>query len=178
MREIYVARPGCVFVYFDISQAEARLAANLSGDPEFLKTCEGDVHTGNACAIFPEHAEIIRSDTKGRGKPFRDVAKNFMFGIVYGASAETIYKFLLAKGFKITLREVQKLLDLLHKKYRVYFRYVERMVAFVRKTGYLISPYMHRRRQFGFFPKPEEVYNFGPQSGVADEMNMRLLEIS
>lgn len=177
IREQYVARPGCVFNYFDISQAEARIAANISGDPEFIKTCQGDVHTGNACAIFPQHEEIIRTDTKGRGKPFRDVAKNFMFGIVYGAGADTIHKFLLAKGFKVTLREVQKLLDLLRKKYKVYFRYAERNVEFVRKHGYLISPYLFRRRQFGFFPKPEEVYNHTSQSGVADEMNMRLLEI-
>jgi len=177
-REIYVARPGTRFVYFDISQAEARIAAYISGDPAFIETCKGDVHTGNACAIFPQYEEIIRGDTKGRGKPYRDVAKNFMFGIVYGAAADTIHKFLLAKGFKVTLREVNKLLDLLRKKYRVYFSYVDRNVRFVEKHGYLISPYLFRRRQFGFHPKPEEVYNMPPQSGVADEMNMRLLEIT
>ena len=177
VREIYVPRAGCVFVYFDISQAEARIAANISGDPNFMETCRGDVHTGNALAIFPEHAEVIRNDIKGRGKPFRDVAKNFMFGIVYGAAADTIHKFLLGKGFKVTLREVTKLLDLLRAKYRVYFRYADRNVEFCQKHGYLVSPYLHRRRHMGFFPKAEEVYNFPAQSGVADEMNLRLLEI-
>jgi uracil-DNA glycosylase family 4 len=177
VREMYVPRRGCVFVYFDISQAEARIAANISGDPNFIETCRGDVHTGNACAIFPDHADIIRNETKGRGKPFRDVAKNFMFGIVYGAAADTIYKFLLGKGFKITLREVQKLLELLHKKYRVYFRYCERNVAFCSKYGYQISPFLFRRRFMGFHPKPEEVKNFPAQSGVADVMNIRLIDI-
>jgi uracil-DNA glycosylase family 4 len=177
VREIYVPRPGCTFVYFDISQAEARIAATLSGDPNFLETCKGDVHTGNALAIFPEHADVIRNDIKGRGKPFRDVAKNFMFGIVYGAAADTIYKFLLGKGFKVTLREVQRLLDSLRSKYRVYFRYAERNVEFCKKHGYLVSPFTGRRRHFGFAPKPEEVFNGPIQAGVADIMNLRLLEL-
>ena len=177
--------PRFVFCYFDISQAEARIAANISGDPEFIKTCQGDVHTGNAVAIFPQYAELILAaqvkgadkEIKAKAKPFRDIAKNFMFGIVYGAAADTIHKFLLGKGFKVTLREVMKLLELLHKKYRVYFRYAQRNVAFVEKNGYLISPYLFRKRYFGFHPKPEEVFNSPIQAGVADEMNMRLIEI-
>jgi DNA polymerase I-like protein with 3'-5' exonuclease and polymerase domains len=178
IREIYVPRSGCVFVYFDISQAEARIAANISGDPNFLKTCEGDVHTGNAAAIFPEYAEEILKDPKGVGKPFRDIAKNFMFGIVYGSAADTIHRLLLSKGFKnTTLRGVQKLLDLLHARYRVYFRYSERNVEFCAKHGYLVTPYLFRRRFFGFHAKPEEIKNHPMQSGVADEMNMRMLEM-
>lgn len=177
VREIYVPRPKCVFVYFDISQAEARIGANISGDPAFLETCKGDVHLGNACAIWPQHAALIRADPKGRGKPFRDAAKNFMFGIVYGSGADTIQKMLLSKGHKHTLREVTVLLEQLRRTYRVYFRYIERNVAFCQKEGYLPTPYLGRRRYFGRHPKAEEIYNFPCQSGVADEMNLRMLEM-
>jgi uracil-DNA glycosylase family 4 len=178
VREIYIPRPGCVFVYFDIRQAEAKICANISGDPNFLETCQGDVHTGNACAIFPQHAADIRRDPKGVGKPFRDIAKNFMFGIVYGAAADAIWKFLQTKGFKVPLREVQKLLELLQRRYRVYFNYSARNVAFVEKHGYLISPFLFRVRQFGRHAKAEEIKNHPAQSGVADVMNIRLLELA
>lgn len=177
IREIYEPRTNCTFVYFDLNQAEANVGANVSGDPNFLETCKGDVHTGNACAIFPDRAEIIAADPKGAGKPFRDVAKNYMFGIVYGAAEDTIHKMLIAKGFNVQLREVKKQLELLHRKYRVYFSYAARNVAFVERNGYLISPFLFRKRFMSFHPKAEEVFNHVCQSGVADLMNSRLLEM-
>jgi len=39
VRELYVPAPGNVFVYYDVSQAEMRLAAYLSNDPVFIAAC-------------------------------------------------------------------------------------------------------------------------------------------
>jgi DNA polymerase I-like protein with 3'-5' exonuclease and polymerase domains/uracil-DNA glycosylase len=76
-RELYVAEPGSTLVYFDLSQSEMRGAAYLSGDKNFIATCEsGDVHSGNAKILFPQAAEVLTNDPKGEGKRFRDIAKN------------------------------------------------------------------------------------------------------
>src|SRR5262249_2948097 len=56
VRECYVAKTGFRLVYFDLSQAEMRVAAHISQDGIFIKTCEGDVHAGNAKILFPEAA--------------------------------------------------------------------------------------------------------------------------
>ena len=64
-REMYVAAPGKVLIYFDISQAEARGAAYLSDDPVFIDACKADVHTGNALVIFPFAKERLERDPKG-----------------------------------------------------------------------------------------------------------------
>jgi DNA polymerase I-like protein with 3'-5' exonuclease and polymerase domains len=43
------------FWYFDLSQSEMRAAAYISGDDNFIATCEsGDVHAGNAGILFPQ----------------------------------------------------------------------------------------------------------------------------
>ena len=67
-REMYVAPPGYKLVYFDLSQAELRFAAYLSGDHSFIRACEsGDVHTATAQLLFPAEAELIGRDPKGAG---------------------------------------------------------------------------------------------------------------
>ena len=48
VREVYVARRGYKLVYFDLSQAELRFAAYLSGDPSFVAACESGREIGRA----------------------------------------------------------------------------------------------------------------------------------
>jgi len=193
-REMYTASPGCSLVYFDLSQAEARFAANLSGDPNFIKTCEGDVHTGNAKILFPDALEVLTRDPKGKncpqhgedavkgarcncGKPFRDIAKNAGFAVAYLAEAATVFAFLRAHGFPVELDAVEEMLNLLKASYKRYYEYVAENVFFVEKNGHLRTALVGRARHFGFHPKPQEIANFPIQSGIADCMNTRLLQL-
>lgn len=181
-REIYVPRPGNVFVYFDVSQAEMRLAAYLSADPVFMKACDGDVHANNAKAVFPEIAAKGWLDGEAkkdplRGKPFRDIAKNLGFAIAYGAEAEKVYITLRAKGFDVTMRAVELILTRLKAAYKVYYRFVEDNLARVRQCGYMRSPVVGRIRWLGWFPKPTEVSNFPIQSALADIVNLRMIAL-
>lgn len=175
LRDIYVAAPGCKFVYFDLSQAEMRFAANLSGDANFIKACSKDVHVENACVLFPDGADMIRADPKGAGKKFREIAKSMGFAVSYLAEAETVFTKLRAKGFDVSMDDVETMLDNLHSGYKDYYAYVDRNVELCRKTGYLRTFLHGRKRWLGFFPKPTTVSNFPIQSGVADVMNERLL---
>jgi uracil-DNA glycosylase family 4 len=178
VREVYIARPGCKLVYFDLSQAEMRSAAFSSGDATFMKTCEGDIHSGNAKILFPSEAELIESEPKGRGKPFRDVAKNAGFGVTYLAETETVFQFLRSKGFDVQFRDVSVMMDRMHEAYAGYFRYVQRNVNAVAKSGYMRSLLTGRIRWLGWHAPPTEIANFPIQSMIADLMNERLPKIN
>lgn len=180
VREIYCAKPGYVIFHFDISQAEMRCAANLSGDPVFMKAAaEKDVHVANAKIIFANFSgaiEALETDPKGRGKHFRDVAKNTGFAVNYLASDETLFLWMQAQKLPrpITMPEVRIMLARIHTAFKVHFQYIDRNVEFVQKRGYLRSPIAGRIRWFGWHPKPTEVANFPVQACVADVMNERL----
>lgn len=180
VREIYIARKGCVLVHFDISQAEMRCAANLSGDPNFMRVAaERDVHTANAKIIFasyPEALEALEHDPKGKGKYFRDVSKNVGFAVNYLASDETLFLWMQAQKLPrpITMPEIRRMLAIIHIAFRRHFQYIDENIAFVQKHGFLRSPIARRIRWFGWHPKPTEIANSPVQSCVADVMNERL----
>ncbi len=181
VRECYIAKPGHVLVYFDLAQAEARLAANLSGDEKFIAACAGDVHAGNAKVIFPDEAAQGYFDGKeakeGKGKPFRDVAKNSGFAIYYLAGWETVYERLTADGFQVSPSDCRAILDAIHSTYTGYYDFVAKNVEFAKQTGYLRTFGSKRIRWFGPFPSPNEIANQPVQGGIADHMNDRLLKL-
>ncbi len=182
VREMYVPREGNTFVYFDVSQAEMRLAAYLSADPAFMHACGADVHAGNARAVFPEIAAKgwLEGDAlkdPERGKPYRDISKNLGFAIAYGAEAEKVFITLRSKGFDVTYRAVELILAKLRSVYHVYYAYVERNLQEVRRVGFMRTPILGRIRWLGWWPKPTEVSNFPVQSALADIMNARMIEM-
>ena len=69
------------------------------------------------------------------------------------------------------------MLEKLKSSYCVYYKYAADNLEFVKKNGYMRTALTGRIRWFGFFPKPEETYNYPIQSFVADAMNIRLIEI-
>lgn len=182
VREIYIPRKGNVFVYFDVSQAEMRIAAYLAADPVFMAACGKDLHAGNARVIFPEIAAkgyldgAAIKDPK-RGKPFRDISKGVGFAISYGAGTDTVYLSLRSKGFDVTYKAVDLILMRLRKAYRVYYSYVEKNLERVREVGYMRTPILGRIRWLGWFPKPTDVGNYPVQSCLADIMNMRMIAL-
>jgi uracil-DNA glycosylase family 4 len=176
IRDVYVAAPGCVFLYFDLSQAEMRFAANLSGDAAFIKSCEGDVHAGNARVLFakvPGALEALK-DPKGAGKNLRDIAKNCGFAITYLAEADKLFGHLIEHGFEIDIETCQDAINGIRSAYWRYFQFVEENVQICRRQGFLRTAFLGRKRWLGMYPKPTTVSNFPIQSGVADVMNDRL----
>jgi DNA polymerase I len=184
VREIYIPRDrDHVFVYFDVSQAEMRLGAYLSGDPNFIAACGKDVHAGNAAAVFPEvAAKGWLSDPEAkkdpeRGKLYRDIAKNLGFAICYGAEAQRVFETLQSKGFKVSYKAVELILGKLRAAYKVYYRYVESNLEAARQCGYIRSPIVGRIRWVGWYPSPTEVANIPVQSALADIMNLRTIDL-
>ena len=192
VRELYVAAPGCVLIYFDLSQSEMRMAAYLSGDEAFIQSCEsGDVHTSNAKILFPDALDVLTKDPKGKdcprhgdegdarseckcGKPFRDVAKNAGFGILYQADSETIFKFLRSKGFEVTLFDVEAMFAQIHKVYARYYEFCNENWNYCKQNGHLREFFSKRIRWFGWFPSITDTANYPVQGGIAALMNARL----
>lgn len=177
LRDIYIASEGHEFVYFDGKQAEMQFAAHISGDPEFIKACAGDIHLGNACALWPDIADQLREDPKGFGFKFRQMAKQCGFAVTYVAEAPKLFGTLHSKGFNVDMDEVEAMLDSLHTSYRAYFRYVEEQLKLAQQRGWLRIPFSNRIRWVGKFPKIGVVANSPIQGGVAAIMNKRLLEL-
>jgi DNA polymerase I-like protein with 3'-5' exonuclease and polymerase domains/uracil-DNA glycosylase len=181
VRECFLATVGMVLVYFDLSQAEMRVAAHLSQCARFIETCKGDVHAGNAKVLFPDAAAQGWLDGKeakeGKGKRFRDIAKNAGFAVTYLAEWETVYAYLTSHGFPVSPSDVRTMLDRLHEAYRGYFEFVDDNVEFVKRHGWLRTFGLGRIRWFGRYPIPTEVANYPIQAGIADHMNERLLRL-
>jgi DNA polymerase I-like protein with 3'-5' exonuclease and polymerase domains len=178
-----VPRKGNVFVYFDVSQAEMRIAAYLSADPAFMAACGDDVHAGNARNVFPQIADKgwLEGEAKKdplRGKKYRDIAKNLGFAIAYGAEEDKVFLTLQSKGFEVSLRAVRVILARLRSAYHVYYRFVEENLSKVRQVGFMRTPVVGRIRWLGWYPKPTDVSNFPVQSCLADVMNLRTIALS
>lgn len=118
IKRIFMAAPGNKFVGVDLSQAELRVMAYLTQDPELLRMYQHglNVHTINASLLFQvrnpgadtnpgteAYLEMMCPALLGRPysslpvapadkwKRIRRLAKNFVFATNYGAMPETIY---------------------------------------------------------------------------------------
>ena len=175
LRDIYIASEGHKFAYFDLSQAEMRFAAHISGDTVFMKSCEGDIHLENACILFPDGADKIRADPKGYGYDLRQIAKSMGFAVAYLAEAPTVFQRMHGQGYNVGMEEVEAMLDNLHTSYRVYYKYCEEQWKLACERGWLRIPFSNRIRWVGRFPKINQTANTPVQGGVAGVMNKRLL---
>jgi uracil-DNA glycosylase family 4 len=194
VREIYKAEPGRALAYFDLAQAEARFAAALSGDANFLAAVAKDIHTANAKILFPDQREMLERDPKGKhcprhsdsgnaravcncGKMYRDVTKNAFFAIIYQAHPSKVLSYLRSQGFPVELDQVEVMFAAVRDIYADYDKYVKDNVRFVEKNGYIRTAIMGRMVRIGFHPKPTDVSNLPIQSGIADVMDLRLLNV-
>jgi len=177
VKECYIAEKDHVLVYYDLEQAEAKYAANISQDPKFLEACKKDIHAENAKVIFPEAAAqgwLDGDEKKKKGKPFRDRTKSCGFAIYYLAVWDTIYGKLCADGFQVSPADCRAIVDVIHSTYRRYFEFVDENVEFVKRHGYFRTYASGRIRWFGQYPHPPEIANYCVQAGIADFMNDRL----
>jgi DNA polymerase-1 len=177
VRALYIPGKGRSFVYFDLSQAEARAAAHISGDEKLIEACKKDIHAANAIVVFPEARELLLADPKGKGKRFRDVAKNCGFAVWYKGSAERVFITLRTLGFDVDMSECEALVDKFRAEYRRYYEFVDENLRQCHRVGHLRSWLLGRVRWLGFYAPETEVSNFPVQSFIADLMNTRLPEI-
>lgn len=101
LRGLVVPRhPEWTIVSADLSQAEIRVMAALSGDKALMEALKGeDIHTSVAALMFNiPYAEVTKAQRKA--------AKTLNFGVLYGMSPHS-----LAAWLGITAEEAQALMD-------------------------------------------------------------------
>lgn len=174
VKSMYVARPGYVFLSFDLRQLEPRVAAYLSGDPNMIRAVEStDYHAVNAELLFGKLPGC-------KGDPeydkLRYAGKRAGLAINYLADAPTLMNALIEDGIQADSRMVAAALRRIHQTYAAYFMWQDQNLEFVQQHGFL-EALGGRRRHFGRTPKPTDVANFPIQGGAAFVMNTIMLKL-
>ncbi|PIR44639.1 MAG: hypothetical protein COV10_04005 [Candidatus Vogelbacteria bacterium CG10_big_fil_rev_8_21_14_0_10_51_16] len=139
MRSAFLASPGHLLVAFDYSQIDLRVAAMLSGDPQFLQIFkEGiDVHLGVASAVFNVAPEQVDREMRRR-------AKVINFGILYGMGVNA-----LKQNLGTERAEAEEFYQAYFERFPGLRAYLDKVKAEAHATGYTRT-YFGRRR---YYPK-------------------------
>jgi DNA polymerase-1 len=160
---MFIPDEGMVFIGADLSQAENRVVAYVSGDKKMIEVVEseGDIHTNNAAMIFDKDPEDITYEE-------RQLGKRITHGVNYQMGAIT-----LARYAKVSTREARKHL----RKYKQTYPKVEwwhkEIEKKIRMDRTLTNPFGRRRvfydRMGGDLFR--DATAFIPQSSVADAIH-------
>jgi uracil-DNA glycosylase family 4 len=174
IRGIFAPAPGYIFVEVDLSQAELRSLAALSGDPVMIDLYNAgrDIHTELARFLFPgwdeREAAPKGSPEKIQAKEERTKCKNVNFGIVYG-----ITEFGLQDQIGGTLDECRAMIEGWGNRFPVAWEFIEKCRMAPRK-GQTITTHFGRKKRVGIVT-PENIgflenesANFPHQSIASD----------
>jgi DNA polymerase-1 len=163
IRTPFIPDPGCVFLSADLSQAELRTIAVLSGDTNlqriYLDT-DRSLHKEVAAQFYGEdytYEQYVR-------------AKNINFGVAYWQSA---YSF--AQLYHMPQREAQDYIDFWWERFPDVLRWTHEIEEQCLTHGEIQSPFGHKRRCY-VIPADEsarihvvkEFINFKPQNIAAN----------
>lgn len=189
LRSAIVAPPGRRFVGADYDQLELRIMANLSGDPALIARCmhadendklnpDKDPHSYVALMTFGQ--AFLQAD-KNQRKLLRDVAKRVVYGLNYGAGAETILAAIYDGGYDgppLTKTIIENVIRAFFKAFPGVPDWRQQQVKLAMETNEVRSPICGRRREFPLGEIDVTVaYNYPIQAGAADVMNTRLLAL-
>ena len=127
IRDIFVPKPGYVFVDADYSQIELRVLASLSGDEKLIESYHSaaDIHAATASQVFHVPLEEVTPE-------LRRNAKAVNFGVVYGISA-----FGLSEDLSISRKEA---LDYINNYFKIYGgvkKFLDKQVADAKEKGFV-----------------------------------------
>lgn len=130
-----------VFLYFDYSQIELRLAALLSNEPLMLQGYTGgvDLHAETARSVFNKTVEVTEEERQ-IGK-----AANFLF--IYNGSAKRFQQQLQEKSnITISIKEAQDIKNKFFAAYPRYKTYLQEQETTLLRYKAVVSPYGRVRR--------------------------------
>lgn len=139
-RKVFKAPKGWVFVSCDLSQAELRIAAMMSGDPNMLAVYAsgGDIHRATAAGVMGISVEEflkLPADVQGL-KRFQAKAVNFgflygMWWVKFRSYAKTDY------GIDFTEEEAKEIREMFFKTYPMLLDWHNDVQQYVSETGYI-----------------------------------------
>ncbi len=138
-REWFIAGPGNVLVVADLSQAEVRMLAVMSGDNDLLSALEegSDIHSAIAGRIYKDRWTAASKEER---VVLRRNAKTATFGTIYGIGPTS-----LSSQLRISEYEAQQLLDDFYETFAGVQAWKQRIRQDLLRFGYT-KTYLGRRR--------------------------------
>lgn len=172
IRSAFIPDPGCVFISADLSQAELRTIAFLSGSPSLQS-----IYLDTNRSLHKEVAQQFYGDDYTYEQYV--LAKNINFGVAYWQSA---YSF--AQLYHMPQAEAQRFIDSWWERFPEVWEWTKELERQVMEVGEIQSPFGHKRR-FYVIPADEsgrlhvvkEGINFKPQNIAANITNWALINI-
>lgn len=188
-RSIFIADPGYEVFYADLSQAESRVVAYLSGDERYIEAHHrSDVHTVVCQYVWPDLpwsgdeerdqklASTMRPDWDNvEGHDYRFQAKRFQHGCNYGQTPHGI-----SRLARIPLKAAKEAYEQYHTQFPGIREWHKSIAAAVRNSEPLTNPLGFRVRLFG---RPWDDHTikqglaFKPQSTVAMALNAAMWKV-
>ncbi len=175
IRTAFVSAKGKKLVSFDYSQIELRLAAEISGDKNFIKAFKNneDIHASTAKEIFNLKDSEINNDLRRK-------AKAINFGILYGISP-----YGLAKQLDISNNEAKNYINEYFNKYPNIKKYMDNQIEFAKINQFVETIFKRKINIKGIKDKNFAVRGFAErqainapiQGSAADIIKLAMIEI-
>lgn len=173
IRNFFVADEGMKLIYADLSQAEFRVMAILSGDPFLINTYKkgGDLHDEMAKTLFGPDFNPVE----------RGIAKSCNFGLAYGMGIKRMVTNVNVPG--VDYYQAERIVREYFTRIPRFVRWREEIQNRIIKDRYLETS-LGRRRRFPYISRRfrGEVFrqgiNFLPQSIASDITVLSLIKIA
>ena len=169
VRELFIPDEGKIFLNADLSQAEARVVAYLSGDSRLIEVLKngGDIHRKNAANIFRKKEEDVTNEE-------RQLAKRVIHASNYGMGPVTF-----SRNAGVTVPEAKRLLNqyfVTYPRIKVWHMQVQNALKQSRR---LRAPSGRERIFFNRFDDSlvKEGLAYIPQETVGTIVNDALIEL-
>ena len=135
IRQVFIPKPGFVFLDSDYSQIELRILAHMSDDENLIAAynSDEDIHRITASQVFNTPLNEV---TKAQ----RSNAKAVNFGIVYGISS-----FGLSQHLSISKKEAAKYIEKYFETYPKVHEFLNGLVSSAKEKGYSVTMFKRRR---------------------------------
>ncbi len=152
--------PNRVFMSADYSQIELRLLAHLSQDKGLIEAFNHgeDFHAETASRVFHVPVDEVTPQMRSR-------AKAVNFGIVYGQQA-----FGLSSSLGISNSEAQEMIDAYYAAYPDVRRYLDDVVAFAEKQGWVATLFGRKRHINEIKQRAPKLRDFGKRTAMNHPM--------
>ena len=156
IRRAFPADPDCVLISSDYHQIELRMLAHMADEQRLIEAFNAgiDIHTKTAMDIFDTDEEHVTS-------LMRRQAKTVNFGIVYGIS-----DFGLSEQLGVSVRDARDFIDKYYETYPRIRSYMQELVAFCEKHGYVETLCGRRREIPEIRDKNRMVREFGKRAAM------------
>lgn len=171
-RNIFMATPGWILLDGDLSQAEVRVLAMVSGDKALRDACtQADMHTRTATIMFGIQPEDVSAK-------MRQAAKRLTFGTIYQMSVLS-----LALELGTSLQEAEELVARFFKAFPDAVAWIEDIKQFALQHGFVESWFGRQRRfpaitEFNQAEILRQAVNFPIQSAASDITLLALIRIA